>query len=678
MALDGLVLNGTNINDETNYGLEAIEIPPAPKREEWAESADADGADLIREPLYGNRVIPLTLRVGRQASMNVALEKISALVALFQEAEKNGSEGIPLEYAPATGSKTFTFYVLTGRVVAVPMVMETSDAGFYVFSPVLKCELTCKPFGYGPEEEVLAAKANETGLSVAIRALPEIKGDVPAEARLVVKDTAKVGRRFVEWGLENRHYQAATSLIEAAENLTPVGGTKSEAANTGAYKPGAGTKLTIATTLVGEPTVCCETAALKHIGTFRVKARVQAVLGSESVAENVRVRLSWQDGEGPFRANSWTVPVVGGKYVEVDLGPVTITEAQSGTQKWVGRIEAYSGNEAAKDVFHVNYLAIIPTERYGKAAGPTITSGGTVSAYDDFVGGSGSLNTRTPEIGAAWATSGAATDWGFTTYPLTGHSKGKAVERKTKSDAEPRYGVLGSSLTGSQATALFKNKEKPSGGTITQGLILRWTNSSNYAFGLMERSASSKPRFKIGTVVAGSTTVIAEAIKDLGAGENEFELTLSATADGTLSMTVAGQNVTVSGSATVLKTGETLASGKAGIYDKNTGTTEVVRTMAVISVLSLPSIPFVIQPERACEFRNDITLVQDSTGTYTGPPQIYRGSRFYLPQAGSAKRVSRLLVKADRNDLEEADQQTIADAFTIQVFATPRYVDLPH
>jgi hypothetical protein len=45
MALDTLTLNGTNINDGTTYGLEAIDFTPPKKLSEWAQGADSDGAE---------------------------------------------------------------------------------------------------------------------------------------------------------------------------------------------------------------------------------------------------------------------------------------------------------------------------------------------------------------------------------------------------------------------------------------------------------------------------------------------------------------------------------------------------------------------------------------------------------------------------------------------------------
>ncbi|HXD54708.1 MAG TPA: hypothetical protein VN618_08140 [Solirubrobacteraceae bacterium] len=655
-------MNSLNINNEVDYGLEAFDAPPPAKREEWAQAVDGDGAGLIRVPKYENRVVTMSLRVGKQASMDAALAKIGALADLLQEAELNPG-GIPLVFTPATGSKSFTLYVLTGRITAVEQVNEGPGAGFYVFMPLLKVQLTCRPFGYGAEEEVAAAKSIETGLSTVILTVPTVLGDVPAEARLVVKDTAKVGRRTVEWGVQNRFYDAATSLIEAAEAMTPVGGTRSEAANTGAYSPSS-TKKTIATTLLPEPTICLETGVLKHVGVYGVKLRAQAVLGAGSLAEKIKVRLSYQDGEGPFRANPWQTPVLGGKYVEVDLGTITLTEKITGTQKWVGRVEAYSTNEAAKDVLHANYLTFVPCfEGWGKARGQASAAAGTVVAFDNFTTGtlSGSLNTRTPATGAAWATSGSATDWAV--------SAGEIL-RKTTSDTEPHYGVLGAAIGNSAISFSFSVP----GGTC--GAILRWVDKENYAFFLAKESAGPvKLTFSLGVKVAGVTTILAEQV---GTYVERVEGTLATTVDGALSVKLTGAlNVSLAGSHASLATGGALASGKGGIYDYNPGGTIWSRRFYSVSVAQLPAVPYVVQSERTLEIRSDSTLVQDSTGTYVGPPPEYRGSRFYLPQDGSANRTSRVIVKADRNDLEEADQQTIGDAFTAQIFATPRYAVLP-
>jgi hypothetical protein len=675
------VFNGTSINDETNFGLEAIDFTPPKKLPEWAQSSDNDGADLIRAPRYENRTVTMTLRVGRQASMDAALAKVGALVDLLQEAEKNPG-GIPLEWTPATGTKKYTLYVLTGEILEIPVVNEGSSAGFYVFMPQLKVQLTCKPFGYGVEEEVAAAKSIETGLSVVVLTVASMPGDVPAEGRLVIKDTAAVGRRFVEWGLENRYYNASTSLILDSEDMTPVGGT--QVAITGAYKRAGATFGVIRTALSPEPTICCNTGVLKHVGTYRVKARVQLATTTGSGAQ---LRLSWQDGEGPLRANTWQEPPVNVVFSEVDLGVITLTPAILGSQKWLGQIEAYSPRTPGVDTLAVDYLTFIPVlEGYGKARGMQSTAPGTIDAFDNFTTGtlSGSLNARTPPVGAAWATSGVATDWAVNSGSVTRSTNGV--------EAEPRFGVFGPAISG--GTVRYRGEIGPVGATGTPALVVavitRWVDSNNYAFCEIERKKGAIA-VQLGVKVAGVVTIGPTGEGSDGEGNVALTLDVELTAaiDGELKLSVntlhAGAYAfpTISkgltGSFSALATGGALVSGKGGAFDrcKAAAVSAVTRTITGVTILQRPAVPYCVQPSRTMEVHSDSTLTADSTGTYYGPPPQYRGSRFYVPQKGSAGRTSRIIVKADRNDLQESDQSTIADAFTAAVWATPRFLAIP-
>jgi hypothetical protein len=670
-ATEGLVLNGLNLQTGA-FCVEALDMTPPAKRPEWAQAADADGAQLVRTPLFDNRTVTARIRVAPQANENTALEKVGEVVDMLQEAEQNPG-GIPLEWTPANSTKTITFYVLTAAVTSIPIVVDGADAGWLQAAPVMVVAFTCKPFGYGAEVEAAAAKSIETGLSIVVLTVPTVAGDVPAEGRLVIKDTAKIGRRYVEWGLENRYYNAATALILDSEDMTPVGGAQSTALNSGgAYKRAGATKGTIQTTLVPEPTICANTGVLKHIGTYRVKARICPTFGEGGETQKLHLRLAWQDGEGPLRANPWATPTTVFAFCEADLGTITITPALTGTQKWFGQIEAYSENAPARDTLHIDYLVFIPVlEGYGKARAPAVTAAGTVVAFDNFTTGtlSGNLNARTPPVGAAWATSGATTDWTVAAGEIA---------RSTK-DTEARFGVIGSAIGNSGITATWTY---PRQSEAVMGVILRWTNKENYAFLTAEGVGLHSMRFKLGVVVANVTTVLAESLVTGAAGSLGTTLTglFTATLDGALVATgtaATGKQFSLSGSSTAIATGGALASGKAGIYDRNPVTLAKNRTFTSISVETLPSIPYCIQSERTMEARSEDTIAADSTGTYYGPVPIYRGSRFYVPQDGEANRTSRIIVKADRNDLEASDEQTIADAFTAQVFATPRYHVIP-
>jgi hypothetical protein len=677
---EGLVLNGLNLNPATgNFALEALDLTPPPKKPEWAQAADADGADLVRRPLFENRTITATIRITPQASMNLALEKLGELVDQLQEAEKNPG-GIPLEWTPANSTKTITFYVLTGAVTGIPIVVEGTGAGYFANTPQIITSMICRPFGYGAELEVAAAKANEAGLSVVTLAVGAVAGDVPAEGRLVVSDTAAVGRRFVEWGLENRYYDAATKLILDSEDMTPVGGVQSTALNaSGAYKRSGATKGTIATQLFPEPTICCTTGNLKHVGTFRVKARINCLLPGVGDLSNDFIRLTWQDGAGPFRANTWVNPTAEG-LCEVDLGIVTVTPTVSGTQKWLGCIEGYSLNGASKDTLHVDYLTLIPVlEGYGLARGATPTTADTLLAFDDLTSGtlSGPLGARTAELGGAWITAGAATDWTVAAGIVT---------RATKSDASRRLGVVGPALANMVTAVTIHNLGVETYG----GALARYVSSTSYAFcelqplTLYRANSLVLGRLVVGVLVAGTETIIRQVALFAAYNGNPdltspIVLQLVVTGEAiAAAATQSGKRIAIAqGSHASLATAGTLAIGNGGLLDHSNTATAHTRVYSSIAVSQVSLIPYCVQPSQSMEVRSDSAICEDSSGVFTGPVPQYRGSRFYLPQAGSAARTSRIIVKADRNDLEESDQQTIGDSFTAQVFATPRYHVIP-
>jgi hypothetical protein len=707
-GLEGLILNGLDLNQEHGpFALEAFDPGLPKKKAEWMQSADGDGADLLRTPLYENRLITATIRITPQGSQDLALHRLGELVAILQEAEKN-QDGIPLEWTPSGASGTATFYVLSGEVTGIPIVMEGNDAGWFVFTPKITIQMNAKPFGYLPAITLPAVSSNgQPYLTLLAKGVP---GDVPAEAILTISDGANVGRRFVEWGLESRYLNTALPLLIDSEDMVPVSGAQSIVLNThGAYKRTGATNGTIATALLGKRTICCETSDLGHVGTFRVKARVQLVEtasgggvtgipdASSRIPEpsNVHVRLAWQDGSGPLRGNSWVTPALAGKFVELDLGIVTVTPAVAGSQKWRGVIEAYSDNEIPAtevpvDVLHVDYLTIVPVlEGYGKARGIQGLTGEAIVAHDDFAGGSGSLNGRVSELGAAWATSGSGGD--FVVESTQCH-------RDTLSDTEPRFALLGPSEASSSISAelawlmsITPNDGVTAPGTVVQGLVTRWVDANNFAFALLICTATAGTFFTIGLMIAGSATILwTRAVPGAGNQPNQpsslTTLKLVAATDGSLKGMVSigspdgTPDVTLQGSHSALLGTGTLATGKSGLYDyaKGLAVGQSRRTYAAFDLSLPPPIPFCIQPGRQMQIGSDSTIAADSSGVHYGPVSQYRGSRIFVPPEGAAFHFSRVLVKVDRNDLEESDQQVIGDNFTAQLTVIPRFIAVPH
>jgi hypothetical protein len=348
LQLDGLELNPLP-GVASPYSLDEVSFPTPRKRPEWAQGADTDGQALVRDPLFENRTITATVRV-TDTTRDLIDQAIARLAGKLEEAEQQ-PDGLPVVWTPADATQGVTFYCITGEVGDIPI---THESGYFAGSVAVPLTLTCRPAGYGQEVNSQTVTGSAPLVTVD---LANVAGDLPAEARVIVTDAASQVRRDVRWGLEQRDYTpgSPTSLLITTFVTTGFAGTVGSPA--GAYGASA-----VNADLYGQPTAVCGTGAQPHIGTFRVIARVQ--IGSLPV----RVRLAWQDGDGPMAANPWvSPPVADNQWCEIDLGLITITPARLGGQRWTGRIEAYTTDNQLHSVM-VNYLALIPAgEGYGRA-----------------------------------------------------------------------------------------------------------------------------------------------------------------------------------------------------------------------------------------------------------------------------------------------------------------------
>jgi hypothetical protein len=390
-ARESLILDGVELNDLTSdYVLRSIDFPVPKKRYEWVTGADADGAWLVRDPLFENRTIPMSLRVAQQATMDQALAKIAVLVGKLEEAEQQ-PDGLPLVWTPANSTKSITFHVLTGEVDGIPVTRDGADRGWLRNYPIVNLTLTCRPFGYGALVSAAATASGSTPLVTVD--VPSVAGDVPAEGTIVVTDLA-TSRAATRSGASS----SATTPRAAAPHpsRSPPGQLVTTGfAGTAGTLAGAYLSNVISASVAEQPTAICGTGNQPHIGTYRVRARVQA----GSVA--ARFRLAWQDGDGPFSANPWiAVPAAGG-WCEIDLGPITIEPSALGTQRWTGRIEAYTSDGTAQTVY-VNLLELIPAgEGYGRAGPPTPTSRASSSPATTSPGSPPATSTAAPPRPAA-------------------------------------------------------------------------------------------------------------------------------------------------------------------------------------------------------------------------------------------------------------------------------------
>jgi hypothetical protein len=670
-STEGLTLDSLDLNDTTTYVLEALSMTPPKKRSEWITGGDTDGAVLARDALFENREVVARIRIVAQSTMDLALSKIAAITDKLEEAERNQT-GVALQWTPADATLTTgTFRCLSGEITDLPIMVDGDGAGWFVKTPIITVTMTCDPFMRGPETGPTSTSAST--LPLVTVELTSVAGDVPAEGRLVVTDAASQSRRLVRWGLESRYYPTSSppGLLLDSDSLVTSGFAGTGTTRTGAYDPGAAGNSVIRGTLALSPIAVCGTGVQTHVGTFHVFARIYAT-ETTSGAVNY-IRLTWQDGEGPLRSNLYTAPPLNAEWADVDLGIITTTTAVSGTQKWIGRIDAYS--TAVGETLDVDYIYLVPAqEGYGEARGQYAYATGVLVARDEFTSFTAAtvLNARVAPTGGTWATSGVATDFTAADAPL---ATDETVTRATVSEASQRFAILGAtSYTDTEASIDVYATALPAG--LTHTLIARWVDSSNYlAFTVSSSNVVSLQVFVAGVSLGNVIRSLARAVNTW------YRLRVVVFTSGAAIATLMDVNgatlTTLQLQHSSLATGGALATGKPGFADRLSVATATTRYYDRFSASTPNAEPIVVYSGRTAEIRSTAALRPDSTGTYYGDVPAYRGSRFFVPPAGTRTRKARIAVMARRNDVVVTADNQIADSTTIQAYVTPRYLNVP-
>lgn len=394
---ESLVLDGLSLNDGTVLSLESLTMPPSAKRPEWVSGADSDGAVLSRDPFHDNRIIEARIRVEQQATKDLALAKIALIVDKLEECERNLDRGLALVWTPADATTSpITFRCLSGEITEMPIDVEN---GWMVRAPAVTVRLTCLPFGEGTE--TLAATVTSSAPIVTLE-LTGVAGDMAATGRLVVTDAAAKDRRYAAWGLESRYYPTSSppSLIVDSANMVTSGFAGATTTRTGAYS-GASNNVIRGTLRTQLQAICGLPTTLTHVGWFRPQLRYWAT------QTTIALRLTYQANDGPLQSLSFKAPVDVG-WNSVDLGLITISPAAVGTQRWTGRIDAYS-TAAGGETLDIDALWLMPAERYGRARAPYTYSSSVVTGFDQFTGITPGtvLEARTAPVGGVWDTTWA-------------------------------------------------------------------------------------------------------------------------------------------------------------------------------------------------------------------------------------------------------------------------------
>lgn len=667
MAVEGFVLDGLDLNPSsgTTYTASELRFTPAKKRPEWAENSDGDGSLLIRDPTFENSQWDATIVVDA-ASRDAAHTAAGAITDKLEEAERQPL-GIPLVWTPADSTKSLTFYVLTGELNGgVPIDVES---GYFASPPRLTVPLTltCRSFGYGAE--VTVTSAGGAG-PLQIFSVAGVTGDVAAEARLIVTDTASQSRDLAVWGLEWR-YQAAADLLLTQPDLTATGfagtsTTRSGSVSTNVYRG----------TLTPSAVAVCGTGNQPHVGTFRPYLRCYPT------STDIRVRLTYRDGDGPLRSLEWETPVAANAWNALDLGVITIPPKLLGTQRWQGQIEAYSATVG--DTLDVDYLILMPAgEGFGRARRPLVFETPQVfSARDEFNQTAGALAGKVMPVGGTWAGAGDADDFSVET---TGHTAQRTAVSDTSSGEPVAVGRIALAGVATYTTVAVQVDVKFS--AVGQGsrafVFARYTDANNFVLASITQQGSTYFTFTIQRTVGGSDSIISTgAVTGVPQAANTwYTLRFLVDSSGRAAFWVwptggSPGSPLMYDSDAALATGGGIASGRVGFGDHKVSAGAVTRSYDNFAAF-VPLDNAVCFSGQSIEFRSDDTIREDSTGTYYGRPQEYRGAPFYVYPSGDEARTNRVAVMLRRNDIYTRPEPNVTDNQSVEVRWTPRYMYLP-
>lgn len=663
---EGLVFDGLDLNpDDGGLYLEQLRNPPPKKRPEWQQGADADGSMLVRDPLLENREITLRLRVNPTATMNDALDQIAAVSQKIEEAERN-LDGLELVWTPARSTRPVTFYVLTGSVDDVPIEAVGDGAGWFADrpAPVITVTLTCKPYGYEDQVTYPSDAPQPVTSPFATLDVPDVRGDAPAQAELVVTNEWLAALRWVEWGLEQRWHDPddPTVLAFAGDDLSVT--------------DTAGTIVgdEVHATLFSTPQPVAQTGTLEHVGTFRVYALVIAEPTSDPYSGSIRLR--WHVGDNDATANPYTtLPFPGSSAPSVvDLGLVNIPQAQSGAQGWTGIIDAYG---VTTDLRILGMRLVPAGEGYGLARAPVETSApARALASDAFGGTSVTMDGRTGDFGGAWNTTFPGGDLDF--------QVGSSAASRLEDEVGTAFATLGPALTNTRVSARVFGNQTVFSGEVRSGLLARFVDTSNWIAAVVHRTDVSERTLVLLQCLAGTITELASSA--FTADGNFQDLVITVDASGAivaeLRSSVTGNllaSVAVAAIGAAM-TGGALEDGMAGLYDEVLATTTDVRGWGAFIAASPESASVVAHIDRTIEFRHDSVERQTADGATYGRPPSYRGGPFALPPAGDNGRTSRVVVHADTADLHSTPTGLDGASGTIlglQVRYRPRWIVVP-
>lgn len=186
---------------------------------------------------------------------------------------------------------------------------------------------------------------------------------------------------------------------------------------------------------------------------------------------------------------------------------------------------------------------------------------------------------------------------------------------------------------------------------------------------------------EIRQVVAGVQTVLASTGLSIPIDTTYYVLRLMVLASGQTTFTLfntatTATYATLTASSSALATGGTLATGKPGIFDRNTGTETFVRTVDDFRVTANLALDAVLYPNQSAELRTTGMVREDTGGTSYARVESVVGCLPRLPPSGLENRKVELYLKTSRGDFDLIPDTGIDD-ISAQVFYRPSWLLTP-
>jgi hypothetical protein len=640
----------------SSYEVSAHAYPTPPLNVLYASSIDTEG-ELPASRRPGNRQISMTIEM---------VDPTGALLrALQAKCAKIAREGGTLKRTLGTG-QVIVFDLLTSE-----QFDPSFDIAYYTGDlVVVSLVFGAKPYGRGAA--VTLTSHTESTLPYLTFTETGITGDVPALGKLVLTEAQAVDQWFVMWGIESRNYSSSSdaALFYQAEGRTAMGSSAIAAGPTGAS--GSGSNVMRNTDLAASSyQAILSTQAisagnhLAHIGDFQVWARVQAPTTNTGA---VTLALEWAQGDLTkwTRNTAFAVDAVrNGSWALVPLGQVGLAKVVQGTQRWEGRIVAQAS--VSGDDIDIDALYIVPvTEGYGEARGVASTASPTTFlARDEFNQTAGNLGGKTLPTGGTWTTvaiaGGGTTDF---TVDATNHRANRTATGGTWRGAHNATNYAAVAVQCDTHTTL---------GFFSPGVMARYVDTSNYLVAQVTPTS-----WGVSKVIGGTTILLGSGALTYQVGSwITTQLTVDAAGRWSVYTGLQGSALSLTGSGqdSVLATGGTLATGKAGLYDQgvtSSGGCDFDNFRAWT-----PASDAAMFASQSLEIRHDRVIRESSDGTSWQSATNYEGSYLRLPPAGAEGRSLRVFVKASRSDPYTDGADSAIDDLTGQLTYTPRFLVIP-